>query len=260
MTTDNGTTPAPAPRNRKNPRLYQSYQELISLRIERGGHITRIKHVEAGRSNMDAQLEADFMEAKNLDAAIDLVTKKMHLFGETVGPIWGMVNSVKGIGPTLAAQLLALIDDIGNFDTVSKLWRYAGLAVIDGKAEPKSSTHFVRRFKGLMWNISKQFVMQQSPGYVDIYYDEKERQRRLYPEAIQVTVNGEKKWRYNDAHIDRRARRKVEKIFLQHLWLMWRASEGLPLTDPYVHDVLGHTHIVTPEECGWPKEMMRIEP
>lgn len=254
MINENGSV-TPIPRNRKNPRLYQSYQEFQSLRRERAKHITRIKHAEAGRSNLDPQLERDFMADKNLDLAIELVEKKMHNFGAAIGPVWGAVNSIRGIGPGLAAQLLALIDDIESFDTISKLWRYAGLAVIDGKAEAKSSTHFVRRLKGLMWNISKQFVMQQTPGYVDIYYAEKERQRRLHPEPIQI--NG--KWRYNDAHIDRRARRKIEKIFLQHLWLVWRASEGLPVTDPYVHDILGHNHIVTPEECGWPEETTVIE-
>jgi len=36
------------------------------------------------------------------------------------------------------------------------------------------------------------------------------------------------------------ALRKTEKLFLSHLWLIWREAEGLPITQPYSHTVLGH--------------------
>ncbi len=30
------------------------------------------------------------------------------------------------------------------------------------------------------------------------------------------------------------ARQKAAKLFLSHLWVVWREAEGLPTTDPYV--------------------------
>jgi len=51
---------------------------------------------------------------------------QMVLRGQEVGPIWDWLLAHKGIGESLAAKTLALIGDIRKFDTVAKLWRYAG--------------------------------------------------------------------------------------------------------------------------------------
>jgi len=49
------------------------------------------------------------------------------------------------------------------------------------------------------------------------------------------------------ARIDAMARRKVAKMFLSHIWQTWREIEGLPVTKPYVFDVLGHSDVIEPE-------------
>lgn len=56
---------------------------------------------------------------------------------------------------------------------------------------------------------------------------------------------GEAVW--SDGHVDNAARRKMVKVFLSHLWLVWREAEGLPVSDPYViaHDER-HTHYLDP--------------
>jgi len=41
------------------------------------------------------------------------------------------------------------------------------------------------------------------------------------------------------AHRHARAFRKVEKLFLQHLWLKWRTLEGQPVTDPWIFTAKG---------------------
>jgi len=41
-------------------------------------------------------------------------------------------------------------------------------------------------------------------------------------------------------HIDRRARRKMRKVFLGHLWIVWRTEEGLPVTPVYIMGREGH--------------------
>lgn len=236
----------PDPKPRMRPQLWQSYlwwNELVEMRKR---HILRITSIERGKSNLDAQLEYDILDHMQLEQLVKLARRTMINYGETVGPIWNWVTAIRGLGEgSLAAQLLAQIDDIGKFSTISKLWRFAGLAVIDGKAEhnvPGEKSHFNKRLRSICWLISEQFIRQQTPVYVDIYYEEKERQRKLHPEKIKV--NG--KWKYNDGHLHNRAKRKAVKIFLSHLWLAWRESEGLPTSKPYAEAVLGHTNIIEP--------------
>jgi len=60
----NGNKPdaRPDPKPRKHPQLWQSYlfwNELVEMRKR---HTLRISSIEKGKSNMDAQLEREFME------------------------------------------------------------------------------------------------------------------------------------------------------------------------------------------------------
>lgn len=48
------------------------------------------------------------------------------------------------------------------------------------------------------------------------------------------------------AHIHRMAMRKMEKVFLAHLWLVWRQLEGLSMTKPFVIDQLKHADMIEP--------------
>jgi len=228
------TDQRPDPKPRKHIQLWQAYLQWDELVEMRKRHLLRISSIEAGKSQMDAMMESNFIEHTSIDKLIDWSKKIMVTAGKSVAP-WDWMTSIRGMGEGgLAAQLLAQIDDIGKFDTVSKLWRFAGLAVIDGKREtnkPGEKSHFNARLKSICWLISDQFVKQNTPLYRDIYDQEKARLRRLHPEKI--VTNG--KTQYNDGHIDNMARRKTVKIFLQHLWVIWRKLEGLPISEPYVH-------------------------
>lgn len=90
-------------------------------------------------------------------------------------PAWPWLSKVKGLGTTLAVQLLGHIGDIGRFETVSKLWRYAGLGVINGRAERKrqgEKLHYKPQFKTLMYKIGESFIKTKSP-YKKIYDEKK---------------------------------------------------------------------------------------
>lgn len=244
----------PDPKPRKHPQLWQAYlwwDEMVEMRKR---HLLRLSSIERGKSNLDAQFERDLMETSHLDEIIKLAKKTMVNYGHTVGPIWNSITSIKGLGEGgMAAQLLAQVDDIAKFDNVSKLWRFAGQAVIDGRAErnkPGEKSHFNRRLKSICWLISDQFIKQQTSGYAEVYYGEKKRQRELHPDKIKL--NGSGTLAYTDAHIHNMAHRKVIKIFLQHFWVTWRTMEGLPVTMPYVHDKMGHQSYYGPDEFGWP--------
>ena len=243
----NGTEPVedarPDPKPRMRPHLWQAYlfwNELVEMRKR---HNLRISSIERGKSNLDSTLEQDFMEQMNMEALIKVSKKTMVNFGEQSAPaVWDWVTSIRGLGEGgLAAQLIAQIDDIGKFSNVSKLWRFAGLAVINGKAErnqPGEKSHKNGRLRAVCYLISEQFIKQQTPLYVDIYYQEKARLHELHPEP-----EGKQ---YTDGHLHNMAMRKTVKIFMQHLWLIWRQAEGLPITMPYAIDILQHADYIEP--------------
>lgn len=52
------------------------------------------------------------------------------------------------------------------------------------------------------------------------------------------------KRQFNDGHLHARAMRKTVKIFLSHLWQVWRESEGLSVSQPWIADIGGHSNIV----------------
>lgn len=220
-------------------------------------HTLRISSSDAGKSEMSAQFERDMMEHMQLDTFLGYSRELMIDKGKELGPVWDWLTSIKGLGAGgLAAQLVAQIDDISKSRTVSALWRFAGWAVIDGEAERNQKgekSHFNSKLKGVCWNIATQLVWQQTPVYIDIYYAEKERLRKMYPDTLcrqcgclwsDCPKRKEHKQQFNDGHIDNRAKRKMIKIFLQHLWVVWREAEGLEVSQPYVQDVLGHTRII----------------
>lgn len=218
----------PDPKPRQYPQLWQAYLWWYELMEMRKRHNLRISSIERGKSNLDAQFERDTLELVQMDAILKNVKKTMTTYGQLV-PVWDWTTGIRGLGEGgLAAQLLAQIDDIHKFDTVASLWRFAGFAVIEGKAEKNKAgekSHFNRRLKGVCFNIADQFIKQQTPGYVDIYYAEKERQRQLYPGPI---ANGNGKKIYTDAHIHNRAWRKMIKAFLKDLWIEWNKNEHPP--------------------------------
>jgi len=151
------------------------------------------------------------------------------------------MRCVRGIGKILAARLVSMID-ISRADHVSSLWRYAGYGVDEeGKADrPKKGEKRKdnKRLKVACYVVAISFL-KQKPPYTDIYYRAKE-----YYEASRSE--------WTKMHIHRAALRKMMKVFLQHLWLRWRLLEGLPISEPYVHNKMGHNHIYKPEEFGWP--------
>jgi len=71
--------------------------------------------------------------------------------------------------------------------------------------------------------------------------------RRLYEQykAFYSERDGEE---LNGYHIERRARRKVAKVFLSCLWVAWREMKGQPVSEPYAFKMGGHHSLVTPAD------------
>lgn len=257
----------PDPKPRAHPQLWQSYLWWDELMQMRKRHTLRASSADRGKSNLDAQFERDVMGHMAIDDLLKEAEKSMASYGNALGPVWDWMVGIRGIGAHTAAKILALIDDPGKFETISKLWRFSGYAVVDGQIDRASrgeKLHYNRRLKSELHLIAVHMVMSQTPMYVDVYYEEKARQQAMHPEPIcsKCGAVGQQKgqsWHctqcaasgrallYTPDHLHNRAQRKMIKVFLSHLWLIWREQEGLPVSLPYVAAVLGHEHIILPE-------------
>lgn len=154
-------------------------------------------------------------------------------------PIYEYLCRVKGIGPMLAAQLIAMID-IGRANTVSALWRFAGYAVIDGERERPTKgekLHYNARLKKVCYLVGTSFLKSNSP-YRQVYDS-----GRVYYEANRP------EWTKARQHMA--SMRRMIKQFLCHLWMVWRELERLPVRPLYVEERLGHEHVSRPAEYGW---------
>ncbi|HEY8342509.1 MAG TPA: transposase [Calditerricola sp.] len=178
-------------------------------------------------------------------------------------------KSIMGIGPVLAAGLLAHID-IEKAPTVGHIWRFAGLDPTvrweRGQKRPWNAS-----LKTLCWKIGESFVKVKGHPQ-DVYGKVYEARRRLeearnargeYAEQA-ARILAEKRigkdtvaYRYYSqgklppAHIHARAKRYAVKLFLAHLHhVMYEVRFGSPPPKPYVIEHLGHAHFIAPP--NWP--------
>lgn len=47
-------------------------------------------------------------------------------------------------------------------------------------------------------------------------------------------------------HLHQMAMRRMTKLFLHHLWVVWREALRLPSREPYPIEYLKHTHVISP--------------
>jgi hypothetical protein len=176
----------PDPKPRKNPGLwlaYVWYDESIRLRTRWSN---RGCSIERGKSSMSTRVYDIVLGQLDLDNAIKQSRKLMIEQGRQVGLVWNWLVGLKGISEALAAQLIAQIDDIGKFALISKLRRFAGLAVFDGKAEV-GTMHYNRKLKALLLGdtlIVDQFIRHHTPVYRDFYDAQKARYYEQYPDPL----------------------------------------------------------------------------
>lgn len=204
-------------------------------------------------------------------------------------PTWPWLERVKGIGPTLACKLLARLNPT-KAETPSAFWSYCGLATVPGVHYRCGTCGLVRDFpvgyrvtgkhqaagtnrtckgtlaqvagpddgvrvaqpraargqkasydayaKKIMYLVGTGFLKARG-SYEAVYRRERERLARERPG-------------WADGRMHLAALRKAEKLFLSHLWLVWREALGLPITAPYAQAELGHDGYVGPWEMVEP--------
>ena len=193
----------------------------------------------------------------NVKGALD-VYSKYHPIGERI-------RTVVGVGPVIAAGLLAHID-IHKAKTAGALWKYAGL---DPAAQWKKGQKrpWNAALKVLCWKLGESFVKvsgNKNDVYGKIYKQRKELEAqrnesgefaeqakaKLEKFNIGKTTDAYKAYsigKLPPAHIHARATRFAVKLFLSHLQEVWWKHEFH--TDPpapYAMVHQGHAHKIEP--------------
>ena len=232
---------------------------------------TRIAAKHRARTMDDPDLHILIGEVEKLEDGIEKALKdavKEHPFYV----YW--LKNVHGIGPVLSAQLIHLIrgkthtpeckekrdkyfskkkagekrasrfvcdcptKEIERFPTVSSLWKYAGMHVVDGKAPKRKRGERINwnpKLRSLCFKISESFVIQKKSPY-----------RKWYDEFKRVEL--EKHPDLRKRHVEMRVRRKVAKLFLAHVFNKWYEMKKLKAPEPYAFRMLGHEGYIPPPE------------
>lgn len=180
-------------------------------------------------------------------------------------PVGEWSLSICGIGPVLAAGLLAHID-IDRVENAAQIWSFAGLSPNvtwdKGKKRPWNA-----RLKTLCWKIGESFVKVQNreADYYGKFYIERkfkegttnshkgfqdQAEAKLAKFKIGKTTEAYKWYSQGmlpPAHIHARAKRYAVKLFLAHWFeVAWRSKHGTSPEPPrpFAIEHLGHTKII----------------
>lgn len=232
------------------------YYQVQDYRIQAAGQVRAAKDgAEPHALSLWAFEQFETIE-KNIRSALDLFARA-HLPGQ-----WAL--SIHGIGPVIAAGLLAHID-ITKAPTVGHIWRFAGLdpTVKWNKGERRP---WNGKLKVLCWKVGQSFMKlrtYENDIYGKVYEERKalELERnaagQFAPLAAQALterkiVDKDLKACYESGklppgRIEMRAERYATKLFLSHLHhVMYEAHFKTPPPKPYIIEHGGHTHFIAP--------------
>ena len=237
--------------------LVDMYYQVQKYRIANGNQISAIKKT----SPEEPSDVLEFFNSQFYEIEVNL--KKVlgkYASSKSIGK-W--LLSIIGIGPILAAGLIAYID-IRKVQTAGQIQAYAGLDPTK-KWEKGKLRPFNASLKTLCWKAGQSFI-KTSKNKKDVYghiynirkkYESEKNNNLEYADQAKTmleTFNISKsteayKWYSKGmlppAHINQRASRYAVKIFLSHLFSVWYEMEhGLKPPKPYAIAILGHAHEV----------------
>lgn len=172
------------------------------------------------------------------------------------------------------------VEGIERLTTPSKLFTYAGLAP-DSKRVTGKLSNFNTELKTICFRLMQFGLMYSTGKYYDFYINYKKTKRarllaggkKIIPApkgrfclqcgeekkvprttfhcpdcGAKLGTKTEPEGVVYEGHLDMMARRRTTKLFLTHLWVVWRTELGLSVRQPYATEYLGHTTINDPYE------------
>ena len=207
-------------------------------------------------------------------------------------PAWPWLQAVRGIGPTLSARLLSRLD-IKRAPFPSSFWSYCGLGTVPAVqywCPVCGKTRIVAESARIPWRhlsgpdaaeCSGRLLRRPQPGlrvappgplrgerpsfdrmarrtcyqagvsllrargtYADFYH----RHRAAIEQSDRA---------WTPAHCHMAGLRKMVKLFLSHLWIVWAGDTQVATPRPYAQHVLGRAGIIDPWSMAVPRRITR---
>jgi len=268
-------------------RLREAVRHFYDIQTVRMQHSGRISRKSAGNEVVisDEQRAAWAAQVKRLEGvereALVVVKEKLDLI-----PFWSVLQADDerwtGFGPTMAGVLLSEVD-IVRATTVSKLWRFAGLAPV-AAWRCQSCSRVVQRTE-VGWEHTKKKANERTcerekevlregqvrdSGTTERAKKGEKRHYNLFLKTKLLGVlagsflrankgEGNSIWRpvydgykhrlessgrsTSPGQLHKAASRYMIKMFLIEFWKEWRAHEGLEVRPPYQEEKLKHRHV-----------------
>ncbi len=234
--------------------------------------------IQENRIRADAQVRSMMADGEPVDLLLWLGQQMRSLENQVKGgldkysmghPVGEWARSVTGVGPVLAAGLLAHID-ITKAPTAGHIFSFAGLNPMvkweKGKKRPWNA-----QLKTLCWKLGESFVKVKG-NEKDVYgklYDQRKIEEIAKNDAGEFAAQAEavlatkrigktteafkhySKGKLPPGHIHARAKRWAVKIFLSNFHEIWyEQHHGRPAPAPYPFAHLGHTHKIEPAKLS----------
>jgi len=230
---------------------------------------TRLSHLKI-QGTVDPETEELFIELKRLEKYVDGKAEGWVL--SHPASYWFLL--IKGVGLENIAKVIAPID-ITKAHYPSSLHKFFGYHVVNGFAPKrqkgeKTDWNFEQRVfanrlaTSLIRGKGKfyQYYLQEKKKYEERFTSQgfkivdaaKLPRKKVSKTKASSTSPKGKGWLcktddcISKGHVNQMAIRKMIKLFLSCLWLVWREAEGLPLSEPYPIGQLGHQHKIDPWE------------
>ena len=216
----------------------------------------RILAMKRGTDLLD-QITHDFLEGQQKDGSKELgrIDRRIAKHLKTMDhPFIDAAIKIRGLGPNTIAYLMAYVD-INKADHASSLWAYCGYdKASHERYEKGTSGGGNKNLRTVLYTMADSMIKTRS-AYRDIY--DREKDKLSVSEKVTKSRNTQGKliecmWKdTKPCHRHGAAMRKMIKIFLAHVWHVWRSVENLETNLPYIQEKLGHTGIIQAEEMGW---------
>jgi len=238
-----------------------SYYQMQDMRIIAGNRKSAILNFADEQSS---PLLLQYIETRFKNTE-ENIAKFLKYYAEN-DPIGQWMMSITGIGPVIAAGLLAYID-INECETAGSIWSYAGWEGPMRRKMKGEKVDWNPKFRTLCWKIGQSFIKisgNTSPNnfYGPLYVAKKEfyiqkneaggfaekaafelENRKFKPstKSYQAYIQG----KLPDSQIVAMAARFAAKMFLSHLFEIWyEYDRGEKPPKPFVEAHLDHVHIL----------------
>lgn len=235
--------------------LVDTYYQIQEYRKRSDNQSRELSTAQSGEPH-----ELFIFFADNFRIIENQIKNVLHEYAKSK-PIGQWLLGITGIGPVIAAGLLAHID-IKKVQTAGQIQAFAGLDPTK-KWEKGQLRPWNAKLKVLCWKIGQSFV-KVSNNDKDVYgkiykirkeYEQAKNEAGDYADQAAQILKSKNIGKDTDAyayyskgmlppaHIQQRCERYAVKIFLSHLFSVWyEMDRGEKPPKPYAISILGHAH------------------